>query len=44
MDELENEFGMHDYDSYSYAYLIVSYLIETLGKEKFLYFCVLINV
>lgn len=36
MDELENEFGMHDYDSYNYAYLIVSYLIETLGKEKFL--------
>ncbi len=36
MDELENEFGMHDYDSYDYAYLIVSYLIETLGKEKFL--------
>jgi len=27
---------MHDYDSYDYAYLIVSYLIETLGKDKFL--------
>ena len=32
--EIENEFGMHDYDSYDYAYLMVSYLIETNGKEK----------
>jgi len=32
--EIENEFGMHDYDSYDYAYLMVSYLIETRGKEK----------
>lgn len=36
MYELENEFGMHDYDSYDYAYLMVSYLIETLGKDNFL--------
>ncbi len=36
MYELENEFGMHDYDSYDYAYLMVKYLIETLGKNKFL--------
>lgn len=33
-NEIENEFGMHDYDSYDYAYLMVSYLIETNGKEK----------
>lgn len=36
MDELGYEFGFHDYDSYDYAYLMVSYLIETLGKKKFL--------
>lgn len=36
MYELENEFGMHDYDSYDYAYLMVSYLIENLGKDNFL--------
>lgn len=36
MDELENEFGEHEYDSYDYAYLMVSYLIETLGKSEFL--------
>lgn len=36
MYELENEFGMHDYDSYDYAYLMVSYLIEKLGKDNFL--------
>ncbi len=35
MYELENEFGMHDYDSYDY-YLMVEYLIETLGKDNFL--------
>ena len=34
-DEIENEFGMHDYDSYDYAYLMISYLIETLGKDNF---------
>ena len=34
-DEIENEFGMHEYDSYDYAYLMVSYLIETLGKDNF---------
>ena len=33
--EIENEFGMHDYDSYNYAYLMVSYLIDTLGKDNF---------
>ena len=36
MSELENEFGMHDYDSYDYSYLMVRYLIETLGKDNFL--------
>ena len=36
MYELENEFGMHDYNSYDYAYLMVKYLIETLGKDNFL--------
>ncbi|MDD6756525.1 MAG: hypothetical protein PUE33_00480 [bacterium] len=35
-DEIENEFGMHEYDSYDYSYLMVSYLIETLGKDTFL--------
>ncbi len=34
--EIENEFGMHDYDSYDYAYIMVSYLIETLGKDNFI--------
>ena len=34
--EIENEFGMHDYDSYDYAYIMVSYLIETMGKDKFI--------
>ena len=38
MRELEEEFGFHDYDSYDYAYIIVSYLLETLGKERFLKF------
>lgn len=33
--EIEKEFGMHDYDSYDYAYLMVSYLIDTLGKDNF---------
>ena len=32
--EIENEFGNHDYDSYDYAYLMVSYFIEVNGKEK----------
>lgn len=36
MYELENEFGMHEYDSYDYSYLMVSYLIEILGKDNFL--------
>ena len=27
---------MHEYDSYDYSYLMVSYLIETLGKDTFL--------
>ena len=36
MNELEKEFGSHEYDSYDYAYLMISYLIETLGKAKFL--------
>ncbi|MBQ3306554.1 MAG: hypothetical protein IJG68_00015 [Bacilli bacterium] len=34
-EEIENEFGMHEYDSYNYAYLMVSYLIDTLGKDNF---------
>lgn len=34
--EIENEFGMHNYDSYIYAYIMVSYLIETLGKKEFI--------
>ena len=33
MYELENEFGMHEYDSYDYAYLMVSYLIDENGKD-----------
>ena len=32
--EIENEFGMHDYDSYDYAYLMVSYIIDCYDKEK----------
>lgn len=35
--EIENEFGIHNYDSYDYAYLMVSYLIDTLGKDNFIY-------
>ena len=31
--EIENEFGMHEYDSYDYAYLMVSYIIDTKGKD-----------
>lgn len=34
--EIENEFGMHSYDSYDYAYLMVSYLIDNLGKNNFI--------
>ena len=33
--EIENECGMHSYDSYDYAYLMVSYLIDNIGKDKF---------
>jgi len=36
MIELEEEFGRHDYDSYDYAYIMVCYLIEILGKKEFL--------
>ena len=32
-NEIENEFGCHDYDSYIYAYLMVSYIIDTKGKD-----------
>ena len=35
-DEIENEFGMHEYDSYIYAYLMVNYLIDNLGKDEFI--------
>lgn len=38
MKELEEEFGFHDYDSYDYAYIMVSYLLESMGKERFLTF------
>ena len=31
--ELEEEFGFHDYDSYDYAYLMISYIIEVYGKD-----------
>lgn len=31
--EIENEFGCHDYDSYIYAYLMVSYIIDAKGKD-----------
>ena len=33
-NEIENEFGMHEYDSYDYAYLMVSYIIDYYGKDK----------
>ena len=36
MSEIENEFGKHEYDSYDYSYLMVSYIIETMGKDEFL--------
>lgn len=36
MLELETEFGMYEYDSYDYAYIMVKYLIETYGKHEFL--------
>ena len=32
-EEIENEFGLHEYDSYDYAYLMVSYLIDENGKD-----------
>ena len=32
-DEIENEFGMHEYDSYDYSYLMVSYIIDNYGKD-----------
>ena len=35
-NEIENEFGRHEYDSYDYAYLMVKYLIDTLGKDDFI--------
>ena len=35
-EKIENEFGQHEYDSYDYAYLMVSYLIETLDKDNFI--------
>ena len=34
--EIENEFGMHDYDSYDYAYVMVRYLIDIHGKDSFI--------
>ena len=35
-NEIEYEFGMHEYDSYAYAYLMVNYLIDSIGKENFI--------
>ena len=32
--EIENEFGNHSYDSYDYAYIMVSYIIDYYGKDK----------
>lgn len=34
--EIENEFGFHNYDSYCYAFIMVSFLIEVLGKDSFI--------
>ena len=34
--EIENEFGMHDYDGYDYAFIMVSFLLEVLGKDNFI--------
>ena len=31
--EIEEEFGFHDYDSYLYAFIMVSYIIEVYGKD-----------
>ena len=31
--EIIDEFGWHDYDSYDYAYIMVSYLIDTIGRD-----------
>lgn len=31
--EIEEEFGCHDYDSYIYAFIMVSYIIEMYGKN-----------
>ena len=36
MEELVDKFGFCEYDSYDYAFLMVSYLIDTLGKDVFL--------
>lgn len=32
--KIEEEFGMHEYDSYDYAYLIVSYWINYINIRK----------
>lgn len=34
--EIEEEFGKHNYDSCDYAFVMVSYLIENMGKKSFL--------
>ena len=31
--EIEEEFGFHDYDSYDYAFIMISYIIEVYGKD-----------
>jgi len=31
--EIEEEFGMHDYDSYDFAYIMVCYIIDNYGKD-----------
>ena len=34
--EIENEFGEHNYDSYDYSYIMVSYLLENMEKANFI--------
>ena len=31
--EIEEEFGFHDYDSYDYAFIMVSYIMDVYGKD-----------
>ena len=34
--EIEEEFGFHDYDSYDYAFIMISYIIEFYGRNYLL--------